>query len=74
MSASTFLVMYLIGGAFSWVAWMILFILGRGNSFSNNKIAFFTDFLGGSAAMILGWPFAVLYFIFQAIFSKTNVL
>ncbi len=74
MTANTFLVMYLIGGGFSWVAWMILFIMARGNSFSDNKIAFFTDFLGGSTAMILGWPFGILYFIFQAIFGKSNVL
>ncbi len=48
MSATTFLVMYLIGGLFSWVAWIILFFISRGASFFINKSAFFTDFLGGS--------------------------
>ena len=73
MSVTTFLVMYLIGGSFSWIAWTILFIMARGNGFSKNKISFFIDFIGGSTAMILGWPFGILYFIFQALFSKTSV-
>lgn len=74
MTFTTFLVMYLIGGGFSWIAWTIFFIMARGSGFSQNKISFFTDFIGGSTAMILGWPFGILYFIFQALFSKKSVL
>jgi hypothetical protein len=73
MSATTFLVMYLIGGLFSWVAWIILFFISRGASFFINKSAFFTDFLGGSCVAIFGWPFAILYFAYNTIFGKSIV-
>jgi len=74
MTATTFLVMYLVGGAFAWVAWSIFFFMARGSTFFNSS--FFgnlADYLGGSGAMLTLWPFAILYFIFTALFSKTSV-
>jgi len=74
MTATTFLVMYLVGGAFAWAAWSIFFFMARGSTFFNRS--FFgnlADYLGGSAAIIGLWPFAILYFIFQAFISKTSV-
>lgn len=73
MSATTFLTMYLIAGSFGWVAWIILFFIGRGSSFFVNKTAFFTDFLSGSCVAIFGWPFAILYFVYNTLFGKTSV-
>jgi hypothetical protein len=73
MTATTFLVMYLIGGGFGWIAWMILFFISRGSSFFTNKTSFFMDFLGGSSVVIFGWPFALLYFAYNALFNKTSV-
>lgn len=72
MSATNFLVMYLIGSAFSWVAWIIIFFISRGKNFSesDNKISFFMDFIGGSATAVFGWPFALLFFAYTALFNK----
>jgi len=68
MTATTFLVMYLAGGAFAWLAFTIAFLMSPGRNLSN-----LPEYIGGSISTSMGWPLAILFFIYNALFGKSKV-
>lgn len=63
MSLTTFLLSYFLIGGFAWIAWLIMFIMVRGDQFKGNPLSFFVDFIGGSILPLCGWPFILLSFV-----------